>query len=210
MTLISLRILVSYAKSTHRHLAHVFGISPPSRTVGDIHGPGDKGAGRGLSEYHGWFGEPLRADEEEKEAEGSEEKGGLPWQPLTPRLLQEVQRLAMEGKERPLTAAAVVAVALPFSGAAVFIGAPVLAGDAALQWGARTPVGRAAGQTTHNAVEVSWLHCLSVCDKYRRLGGVVVAFRISLSIVFLGRLLVWSACSSLSVCLSTKLTIELQ
>lgn len=81
-------------------------------------------------------------------------RGVLPWDPLAPRLLEEAQRLAKEGKDRPFTAAVVLAAALPFSGAAVFFGAPVLVGDAALQWGAGTPIGRTVGHGTRNAVEV--------------------------------------------------------
>lgn len=177
ISLISLRILVGYAKSTHETLAHAFGVQLPSRPARATHGHGDSGAGPSLTAHHFFFREALPADgeEEEEEAEWPEDQGGLPWKPLTPRLLQEVQRLAMEGRERPLTAAAVVAVALPFSGVAVCLGAPVLAGDVALQWGARTPIGRVVGQTTHNVVEVSWLHrCLRVEASARGCGGVVV------------------------------------
>lgn len=87
-------------------------------------------------------------------AQGPGDGGGLPWEPLVPRLLQEAQRLAAEGKGRLLTSAAILAAVLPFSGVAVFFGAPVLAGDAALQWGASTAVGRTIGQGTKNAVEV--------------------------------------------------------
>lgn len=100
-------------------------------------------------------GEPslFHIDQDEEDDGGV---GVLPWDPLAPRLLEEAQRLAKEGKDRPFTAAVVLATALPFSGAAVFFGGPVLVGDAALQWGAGTPIGRTVGHGTRNAVEVRW------------------------------------------------------
>lgn len=169
MTLISLRILVGYAKSTHRNLAQLCRVPYQPRPAGaaarsavevDPHNDNDNdnddcrtadeqrppssraGGGHALYQID---------DDDDGQGEG---RGGLPWDPLAPRVLQEAHRLAKEGRERPFTAAVVMAAALPFSGAAVFFGVPVLAGDAALQWGATTPIGRTVGQGTKNAVEV--------------------------------------------------------
>lgn len=99
-------------------------------------------------------GEPSLFQIDDQDQHEEDGRGVLPWEPLAPRLLEEAQRLAKEGKDRPFTAAVVLAAALPFSGPAVFFGAPVLAGDAALQWGAGTPMGRTVGHGTKNAVEV--------------------------------------------------------
>lgn len=92
--------------------------------------------------------------EDDDTTEESDGRGILPWDPLTPRLVEGAQKLAAEGQERPLTAAVVVAAALPFSGLAVCVGAPILACDAGLQWGASTSVGQAVAQSTQNALEV--------------------------------------------------------
>lgn len=153
ITLISLRILVGYAKSTHRSLAQLCRVPFPLR-------PGDARYEADVDFTHDPTrtpsgGEPaLFQIGDRDDRDGQDRIGGLPWDPLAPRLLQEVQRLANEGKDRPFTAAVVLAAALPFSGAAFFFGTPVLAGDAALQWGAGTPIGRTVGQGTKNAVEV--------------------------------------------------------
>lgn len=166
ITLISLRILVGYAKSTHRNLAQLCRVpyqrlptAARTRTrltpgVGpDNHHDHDHTNGEPNSQSPPPSGAPplFQIDQDEEDDRGS---GVLPWDPLAPRLLEEAQRLAKEGKDRPLTAAVVLAAALPFSGAAVFFGAPVLVGDAALQWGAGTPIGRTVGHGTRNAVEV--------------------------------------------------------
>lgn len=152
MTLIGVRILVRTAKSTHTNLSHMCGVvprRPPPVRVTD--GPADNGAGP--SSRNRELGEEalryLIADEKD---EGS--WGGLPWDPLTPRLIHGAQLLVEEGRDRPLAAAVVVAAALPFSGVAACVAAPVLVGDATLQWGAKTPTGQAIGQGTLNAFEV--------------------------------------------------------
>lgn len=155
MTLISLRILVGYAKSTHRSLAQLCRVPyQPLRECSRlaVHAADPDNASAEANPAAAHVGELFQKDEDEGDGH---EGGVLPWDPLAPRLLQEARRLADEGKERPLTAAVVLAAALPFSGAAVFLGAPVLAGDAALQWGAATPMGRTVGHGTKNAVEVS-------------------------------------------------------
>lgn len=149
MTLISLKIITGYVKGTHRTLAQL-GWTPPKDP--STCGPGDNGAGPSLRDRDNSACERASLGDE-MNSQG--DTGGLPWEPLAPRLLEEAQRLAVKGKERPLTAAAVITVAMPFTGVAVFFGAPVLAGDAALQWGARTPVGKAVTQGTQNALEVS-------------------------------------------------------
>lgn len=128
------------------------GTSCGARTAGIADGPGDNAAGPRLPTNRDAYWQEVFHVEDE--AATCEDKGGLPWEPLAPRLLQEAQRLAAEGKERPLTATVILASALPFSGVAMFVGVPVLAGDAALQWGARTPVGRTVGHGAQNAVEV--------------------------------------------------------
>lgn len=154
MTLISLRILVGYAKSTHRSLAQLCRVPYQprrERARPAVHADPNNASAEANPEA-ARVSELFQVDDDE----GDDHEGGvLPWDPLGPRLLQEARRLAEEGKERPLTAAVVLAAALPFSGAAVFLGAPVLAGDAALQWGAATPMGRTVGHGTKNAVEVS-------------------------------------------------------
>ncbi|CAM9548841.1 unnamed protein product [Ectocarpus sp. 6 AP-2014] len=160
MTLISLRILVGYAKRTHRSLAQLCRVPfQPRRERARmaVHAdPNNNNASAEANPAAARVGELFQVDEDEDEDDGHE-GGGLPWDPLAPRLLQEARRLAEEGKERPFTAAVVLAAALPFSGAAVFLGAPVLAGDAALQWGAATPMGRTVGHGTKNAVELGKL-----------------------------------------------------
>ncbi|CAB1109564.1 unnamed protein product [Ectocarpus sp. CCAP 1310/34] len=160
MTLISLRILVGYAKSTHRSLAQLCRVPyQPRRERARmaVHAdPNNNNASAEANPAAARVGELFQVDEDEDEDDGHE-GGGLPWDPLAPRLLQEARRLAEEGKERPFTAAVVLAAALPFSGAAVFLGAPVLAGDAALQWGAATPMGRTVGHGTKNVVELGKL-----------------------------------------------------
>eukprot|EP00752_Nemacystus_decipiens_P006362 g5736.t1 len=171
ITLISLRILVGYAKSTHRNLAQLCrvpyqrrpptarsrSISSPDASSRDEHADAN---GQPNSSSPPPSGEPSLFqidDMYEMDRDHQDGRGVLPWDPLAPRLLEEAQRLANEGKERPLTAAVVLAAALPFSGAAVFFGAPVLVGDAALQWGAGTPIGRTVGHGTRNAVELGKL-----------------------------------------------------
>lgn len=124
-------------------------VRPPGTTVRHSDNEAEPNSPVGLSPY--W---PNTFENDTEGTQGPENGGALPWEPLVPRLLQEAQRLAAEGKERPLTSAVVLAAVLPFSGVAVFFGAPVLAGDAALQWGASTAVGRTIGQGTKNAVEV--------------------------------------------------------
>lgn len=171
ITLISLRILVGYAKSTHRNLAQLCRVpyqrrpSPATATARPTSAPD----GGNINDHAHANGEanspsPPRSvapslfqvdDMYEVDQDDQDDKKVLPWDPLAPRLLEEAQRLAREGKDRPFTAAVVLAAALPFSGAAVFFGAPVLVGDAALQWGAGTPIGRTVGHGTRNAVEVS-------------------------------------------------------
>lgn len=131
-----------YAKeSTRRGLAQLCCVpSPPqpgaARPEADVD-PSDDSNPPAIS------GEPGLVQTDDRDERDS--SGGLPWDPLAPRLLHEVQRWANEGRDRPLTAAVVLAAALPFSGAAFFFGAPVLAGDAALQWGTSTPIARAVG-----------------------------------------------------------------
>ncbi len=174
MTLISLRILVGYAKSTHRNLAQLCRVpyQPRPRPAGgaarsavEVDPHNDDGNNDNGNNDNGRTAEEQRPPSSraggghalyqiEDDDDQGEGRRGLPWDPLAPRLLQEVHRLAKEGRERPFTAAVVMAAALPFSGAAIFFGAPVLAGDAALQWGASTPIGRTVGQGTKNAVEV--------------------------------------------------------
>lgn len=154
-----MRIALRMAKNTHRTLSNMCGVHLrriPVRISAD--GPADNGAGPrtragdlGDSEFRYLSELP----EEDEGAIGEiEGRGVLPWDPLTPRLVEGAQKLVIEGQARPVTAAFVVAAALPFSGVAVCVGAPVLACDAGLQWGASTPVGRAVGQSTLNAVEV--------------------------------------------------------
>ncbi|CAM9306919.1 unnamed protein product [Ectocarpus fasciculatus] len=158
MTLISLRILVGYAKSTHRSLAQLCRVPyQPRRERARLAVHADpNNASAEANPEAARVSELFQVDDDDDE--GDDHEGGvLPWDPLAPRLLQEARRLAEEGKERPLTAAVVLAAALPFSGAAVFLGAPVLAGDAALQWGAATPMGRTVGHGTKNAVELGKL-----------------------------------------------------
>lgn len=149
MTLISLKIITGYVRRTHRTLAHL-GWTPAQSP--STCGPEDNGAEPSLRDRDNPACERVSLGDE-MNCRG--DSGGLPWEPLAPRLLEEAQRLAVRGKERPLTAAAVLTVAMPFTGVAVFFGAPVLAGDAALQWGARTPVGKTVTQGTQNALEVS-------------------------------------------------------
>lgn len=154
ITLISLRILVRYAKSTHRSLAQLYHVPFPPRP-----GPARREVDAGstddsTSPASGGETGLFQVDDDQDDQDERDSVGGLPWDPLAPRLLEEVQRLANEGKDRPFTAAVIVAAALPFSGAAVFFGAPVLAGDAALQWGAGTQIGRTVGRGTKNAIEV--------------------------------------------------------
>lgn len=171
MTLISLRILVGYAKSTHRNLAQLcrapYQPRPPSTIASSAPNVGpnnERGHANGepnspspstsaAAAAAAVSGEPslFQIDQDDDEDDG---RGALPWDPLAPRLLEEAQRLAKEGRDRPFTAAVVLAAALPFSGAAVVFGAPMLVGDAALQWGAGTPIGRTVGHGTRNAVEV--------------------------------------------------------
>lgn len=123
------------------------------RPTGATDRPRDNGAGPNYPlDFDPYWPKTFEVDAEGTQGPG--DGGGLPWEPLVPRLLQEAQRLAAEGKGRPLTSAAILAAVLPFSGVAVFFGAPLLAGDAALQWGAKTAVGRTIGQGTKNAVEV--------------------------------------------------------
>ncbi|CAN0193904.1 unnamed protein product, partial [Hapterophycus canaliculatus] len=149
MTLISLRILVGYAKSTHRTLAQLCRVPYQPR-----HRPATAARPAAHVDDEGTHPEQDAVDSGNRfllRVDGDEDSGGtqrcgLPWDPLAPRLLQEAQRLAREGKQKPFTAAVVLAAALPFSGCVVLVGAPVLAGDAALQWGAGTPVGRTVGQ----------------------------------------------------------------
>lgn len=153
ITVISLRIFVWYAKSTHRTICRLCGVvgvvRPPGTTVRPSDDEAESSSPVGLNPY--W---PNTFEVDTEGTQGPENGGVLPWEPLVPRLMQEAQRLAAEGKERPLTSAVILAAVLPFSGVAVFFGAPVLAGDAALQWGASTAVGRTIGQGTKNAVEV--------------------------------------------------------
>lgn len=141
--------MVGFAKRTHQALSRLY--SAPGVITGR---PGNNSAGPSLKGYHGRLWQSVLQEQEDSASNSEGNMGGLPWEPLTPRLLEEVQRLASEGKERPLTATMILAALLPFSGIAVFFAAPVLAGDAALQWGASTLVGRAVGQGTQNAVEV--------------------------------------------------------
>lgn len=153
ITITSLRIFVWYAKSTHRTICRLCGVVGVVRRTEATDRLSDNGAGQSLPiDFDPYWPKTFEVDADG--AQGSGDGGGLPWEPLVPRLLQEAQRLAAEGKGRPLTSAAILAAVLPFSGVAVFFGAPVLAGDAALQWGASTAVGRTIGQGTKNAVEV--------------------------------------------------------
>lgn len=164
ITLISLRILVGYAKSTHRSLAQLCRVPYHRRqTLRSLSmsardgGPNNDDAhtnGEPSSPSPSPTGEPSLFQIDDMYEIDQDDRGVLPWDPLAPRLLEEAQRLAKEGKDRPFTAAVALAAAFPFSGAAVFFGAPVLVGDAALQWGAGTPVGRTVGHGTRNAVEV--------------------------------------------------------
>ncbi|CAM9347191.1 unnamed protein product [Scytosiphon promiscuus] len=160
ITLISLRILVGYAKSTHRNFAQLCRVPYQPRlrhsTGAASRGEADEN-GAGAEQETAARGSLALLQVDGDEEGGGEDRGGLPWDPLLPRLLQEAQRLGREGREKPLTAAVVLAAALPFSGGAVLLGAPVLAGDAALQWGASTPLGRTVGQGAKNAVELSKL-----------------------------------------------------
>lgn len=155
MTLIGMRIAVRTAKGAHRTLSDMCGMPPrrpPVRLA--VGATADTGAGPRATVVN-LDAADLRHEPENDDTTG--ESGGrriLPWDPLTPRLVEGAQKLAAKGQERPLTAAAVVAAALPFSGLAVCVGAPVLACDAGLQWGASTPVGQAVGQCTQNALEV--------------------------------------------------------
>lgn len=159
MTLIGMRIAVRMAKSTHRTLSNMCGVRPRSTPVAlSADGPADNGAGPRARAGDLGDSELRYLPDLPEEGEGiigrTEGRGVLPWDPLTPRLVEGAQKLVTEGQARPVTAALVVAAALPFSGVAVCVGAPVLACDAGLQWGASTPVGRAVGQSTHNALEV--------------------------------------------------------
>lgn len=158
---------MGYAKSTHRNLAQLCRV-PYQRLPATAVSPSSTPAVGGPNNDHGHdhtnaarssrlpppSGESSLFQIDDHDQDEQDDRGVLPWDPLAPRLLEEAQRLAKEGKQRPFTAAVVMAAALPFSGAAVFLGAPVLAGDAALQWGAGTPVGRTVGHGTRNAVEV--------------------------------------------------------
>lgn len=163
MVLISLRILVGYARSTHRNLVSLCAATTSrprrARTAEELGADDDRPA---ETEYYNSFRQiAFEGDIDD----ANMRQGGLPWEPLAPRLVRETQRLAAEGKDRPFTATVVLAAALPFSGAAFFFGAPILAGDAALQWGANTRIGRTVGQSTTNAVEVSvvgWVLSLNV------------------------------------------------
>lgn len=160
ITLISLRILVGYAKSTHRNLAQLCRVPyqpRPATAASSSAETNDDGAS--MEQDTTVRGSPPLLQVDLDEEGGCDDRSGLPWDPLAPRLLQEAQRLAREGKQKPFTAAVVLAAALPFSGCAVLVGAPVLAGDAALQWGASTPVGRTVGQGAKNAMEVRLEQC---------------------------------------------------
>eukprot|EP00903_Cladosiphon_okamuranus_P018077 g16636.t1 len=180
ITLISLRILVGYAKSTHRSLAQLcrvpyqhqptaprsMSISAPGGGLNNVDAHTNGGAASSSSASSPSPSPSstvapslFQIDDVDgiDDQDGQDAGGVLPWDPLAPRLLEMAQRLAKEGKDHPFTAAVVLAAALPFSGAAVFFGAPVLVGDAALQWGAGTPVGRTVGQGTKNAVELGKL-----------------------------------------------------
>lgn len=156
ITLIGTRVLLSTAKKSYRALTCVFGLPPKVPPPREPDEPADDGAGP-RSVRDGEVDEAIRKLLEDEAQGGELEWGGLPWDPLGPRLVEGAQFVAARGKERPVTTAVVLAAALPFSGLAVCVGAPVLAGDAALQWGAKTPAGRAIGQGVVNAMEVRGL-----------------------------------------------------
>lgn len=153
ITIICLRILIGYAKSTGRTLALLLAPTQ-ARAVQDTDGSGDNGAGPRLAGRQDQFWQNAFLPEVGVAGGSAEDNRVLPWGPLSPWLLQEAQRFAAESKERPLKAAAIAAAVLPFSGAVLFFGTPVVAGDAVLQWGASTSVGRTVAQGTQNAVEV--------------------------------------------------------
>lgn len=165
MTIISLKILVGYAKSTHRTLTHLCGMACQAPPVEGTDGPGDNGAGPSVPAARNlqWQNTFLEVDDYDQ---SPEDKGMLPWEPLAPKLLLVAQRLAAEGKDRPLTATVILTAVLPFSGIVAFLVAPVVAGDAVLQWGANTPVGRTVGHGTKNALEVRVVAWTAFAGKY--------------------------------------------
>ncbi|CAN0444901.1 unnamed protein product, partial [Discosporangium mesarthrocarpum] len=178
VSLVAARIIVKWAKGTHNRISGLYGL-PPRGTNGAVRDTdGGSGHAAGPDTGAGGMSHPPTALEETG-AGG----GGLPWAPLAPRVCQELRRLAGEGRRRPATALLGLVAALPFSGLAVFFGAQVLVGDAVLQWGASTPVGKSAVEGAGNALEVGkllWLagklggkQMLRLCQReFRRVGGV--------------------------------------